>query len=65
MRSARRRLILPAAFALVVPTVLLGLAPSLNWFLAARFLQGLLLPFIFTVFVAYIADECPGPARCG
>ena len=58
----RRRLILPACFALVVPTALAGLAPSLEWFLLARFLQGLLLPFIFTVFVAYIADECPGPA---
>ncbi len=58
----RRRLILPASFALVVPTVMVGLAPSLHWFLFARFLQGLLLPFIFTVFVAYIADECPGPA---
>ncbi len=58
----RRRLILPACFALVVPTALAGLAPSLHWFLLARFLQGLLLPFIFTVFVAYIADECPGPA---
>ena len=58
----RRRLILPACFALVVPTALAGFAPSLNWFLLARFLQGLLLPFIFTVFVAYIADECPGAA---
>ena len=57
----RRRLILPACFALVLPTVLVALAPSLHWFLFGRFLQGLLLPFIFTVFVAYIADECPGP----
>ena len=58
----RRRLILPACFTLVVPTAMAGMAPSLDWFLFARFLQGLLLPFIFTVFVAYIADECPGPA---
>ena len=53
----------PAALITVpAPTALAGLAPSLPWFLLARFLQGLLLPFIFTVFVAYIADECPGPA---
>lgn len=58
----RRRLILPACFALVVPTALAGLAPSLHWLLAARFVQGLLMPFIFTVFVAFIADECDGPA---
>ncbi|MDT7951913.1 MAG: MFS transporter [Acetobacteraceae bacterium] len=58
----RRRLILPACFLLAAPTVLAGLAPGLPWFLAARFGQGLLLPFIFTVFVAFIADECPGAA---
>ena len=56
----RRRLILPACFALVAPTVMAALAQSFGAFLLARFLQGLLLPFIFTVFVAYIADECRG-----
>ena len=56
----RRRLVLPACFALAVPTALAGLAPSLPWFLLARFAQGLLLPFIFAVFVAYIADEHAG-----
>ena len=60
----RRRLILPACLALVVPTVLAGLAPNLGTLLAARFLQGLLLPFVFTVFVAYIADECTGEEGC-
>ena len=57
----RRRLILPASLALVAPTALIGLAPSFEWLLLARFVQGLLLPFIFTVTVAYIADECSGP----
>lgn len=56
----RRRLILPASFALVVPTILASLSPSLELLIAYRFLQGLLLPFIFAVTVAYIADECPG-----
>ncbi len=36
------------------------LAPSLEVLILCRFLQGLLLPFIFAVTVAYIADECPG-----
>ena len=57
----RRRLILPASVALCVPTLLASLSPSLDWLIVCRFLQGLLLPFIFAVTVAYIADECPGP----
>lgn len=57
----RRRLILPASFALALPTLLAGLAPNLETLIVCRFLQGLLLPFIFTVTVAYIADECAGP----
>ena len=56
----RRRLILPASFALVVPTFLASLSPSLDLLILCRFVQGLLLPFIFTVTVAYIADEWPG-----
>ena len=56
----RRRLILPASFALVIPTILASLSPSLELLIIYRFAQGLLLPFIFTVTVAYIADECPG-----
>jgi predicted MFS family arabinose efflux permease len=56
----RRRLILPASLALVLPTTLAGLSPSLDLLVLCRFVQGLLLPFIFAVTVAYIADECPG-----
>ena len=36
-------------------------APSLNALVLCRFAQGLLLPFIFAVTVAFIAEECPGP----
>ncbi len=57
----RRRLILGAGLALVVPTLLAAWAPGLDWLILCRFLQGLLLPFIFAVTVAYIAEECPGP----
>lgn len=56
----RRRLIVGASFLLVVPTALAAAAPSLDVLLWCRFLQGLTLPFIFTVTIAYIADECPG-----
>jgi len=57
----RRRLILGASLALVLPTLLAAWAPTLDWLILCRFLQGLLLPFIFAVTVAYIAEECPGP----
>ena len=56
----RRRLIMAASAALVVPTALAAAAPGLDTLVLCRFLQGLLLPFIFAVTVAYIADECPG-----
>ncbi len=57
----RRRLILSASLALAIPTLLAAAAPGLDWLILCRFLQGLLLPFIFAVTVAYIAEECPGP----
>ena len=56
----RRRLIVAASLLLVVPTALAATAPSLELLILCRFLQGLVLPFIFAVTVAYIADECPG-----
>ena len=57
----RRRLILGASLLLIVPTLLLGMAPSLSVMIFWRFVQGLLLPFIFAITVAYIAEERPGP----
>lgn len=58
----RKRLIVGAAFGVVVPTLLVAFSASLNALLVWRFLQGLLLPFIFAVTVAYIGEECEGPA---
>ncbi len=60
-RLGRKRVIVTAAFLLVLPTFMVALAPSLPVLLAWRFAQGLLLPFIFAVAIAYIADECDGP----
>ena len=59
-RLGRKRLIVTAACLLVVPTLLLAAARSLEVFVLLRFLQGLLLPFIFAVTVGYIGDECEG-----
>ena len=56
----RRRLILGAAFLLTLPTLAAAAAPTLTLLIACRFAQGLLLPFIFAVTVAYIAEECEG-----
>jgi YNFM family putative membrane transporter len=55
----RKRVIAISMFALIVPTVMVGLAPSLHALVAWRFVQGLLLPPIFAVTVAYIVEEWP------
>jgi YNFM family putative membrane transporter len=46
-------------FAVVVPTLIMTLVSSVPAFAFWRFAQGLLLPPIFTVAVAYIGDEWP------
>jgi MFS transporter, YNFM family, putative membrane transport protein len=46
-------------FATVVPTLLMMVVQSVPEMVAMRFVQGLLLPPIFTVAVAYIGDEWP------
>ena len=55
----RKRLITAAMFAIVVPTLLMTLASSVPQLVVLRFVQGLLVPPIFTVTVAYIGDEWP------
>ncbi|MGB6538656.1 MAG: MFS transporter [Xanthobacteraceae bacterium] len=55
----RKRLITAAMFAIVVPTLLMTLVSSVPAFVFWRFVQGLLLPPIFTVAIAYIGDEWP------
>jgi predicted MFS family arabinose efflux permease len=59
-RIGRRKVIVAAIFILVLPTALIATAGSLNEILVWRFLQGLLLPPIFAVAVAYIGEEWPG-----
>ena len=55
----RRRIIVAALFLLVAPTALIGVAQSLDQIVVLRFVQGLLLPPVFAVAVAYIGDELP------
>jgi MFS transporter, YNFM family, putative membrane transport protein len=55
----RKRLITAAMFAIVVPTVIMTFSASVPELTLWRFVQGLLLPPIFTVTVAYIGDEWP------
>jgi predicted MFS family arabinose efflux permease len=61
-RFGRKQLILWAAALLVIPTLCAAAAQSLGEFVACRFVQGLMLPFIFTITIAYIGDETAGPA---
>jgi len=56
----RKRIIAGAMALLVVPTILCGFSHSLNELVLWRFVQGLLLPPIFAVTVAYVGDEFPG-----
>lgn len=55
----RKRLITAAMFAIVLPTTIMIVAASVPQLTFWRFVQGLLLPPIFTVTVAYIGDEWP------
>src|SRR2546423_6978123 len=58
----RKRVIAAAMLAVVVPTIGAAFAPDVQALVAWRFIQGLLLPPIFAVTVAYIGDEWP-PAQ--
>jgi YNFM family putative membrane transporter len=55
----RKRVIVAAMFVLVVPTLMAGLASSLSALIFWRAVQGLVMPPIFAVTVAYIGDEWP------
>ncbi|MFY9840412.1 MAG: MFS transporter [Xanthobacteraceae bacterium] len=57
--TGRKRLITAAMFAVVVPTLIMTFAGSVPQLTFWRFVQGMLLPPIFAVAVAYIGDEWP------
>ncbi len=55
----RKRVIISAMAFLAVPTVLAAMAPTLSALVFWRFVQGLVLPPIFAVTIAYIGEEWP------
>ena len=56
-RLGRKRVIVPAAFLLAVPTLLAGTSSSYHQILLWRFWQGVFTPGIFAVTIAYINEE--------
>lgn len=55
----RKRLITAAMFAVAVPVLMETFAASAGSLILWRFVEGLLLPPIFTVVLAYVGDEWP------
>ena len=55
----RKRVIVTAMLGLTIPTVLAASAPGLNQLVGWRFLQGLFIPGIIAVAMAYISEETP------
>jgi predicted MFS family arabinose efflux permease len=61
----RKRVIVASMLALVVPTVMIAMAPDVQSLIVWRFIQGLTLPSIFAVIIAYIGDEWPAAEVAG
>ncbi len=61
----RKRVIVAAMILLTAPTLMIAFAPSLHALIVWRFVQGLVLPPIFTVVVAYIGEEWPPAEATG
>src|SRR3954469_2102246 len=61
----RKRVIVAAMLLLTIPTVMIALSPSLHTLIFWRFVQGLALPPVFTVVVAYIGEEWPPAEATG
>lgn len=56
-RLGRRRVIVPAAFLLVLPTALAATSQTLGQLIFWRFWQGVLTPGIFVITIAYVNEE--------
>lgn len=61
----RKRVIVTALALLAVPTLMAAWAPSLSALIVWRFVQGLMLPPIFAVAIAYIGEEFPPQQATG
>jgi MFS transporter, YNFM family, putative membrane transport protein len=58
-RAGRKRVIVVATLLLAIPTLLASTATTLPMLIFWRFLQGIVMPGIFGVAIAYIAEEWP------
>jgi YNFM family putative membrane transporter len=58
-RLSRKKVIVASIFALAVPTLLTATSTSLGVLIFWRFLQGLVMPGIFAIAIAYITEEWP------
>ncbi len=56
----RKKVIVPALFALAIPTLLAATSQSLPALIGWRFAQGLFVPGVIAVMMAYINEEFPG-----
>ncbi|MGD0615453.1 MAG: MFS transporter [Verrucomicrobiota bacterium] len=56
----RKKVIVPALFAMAVPTLLAATAQSLPALIFWRFMQGLFIPGVIAVIIAYINEEFAG-----
>jgi MFS transporter, YNFM family, putative membrane transport protein len=61
----RKRVITAAMMAMIAPSIMIAFAPSLDMIVFWRFMQGLLLPPIFAVTLAYIGGEWPADEAVG
>lgn len=55
----RKYIIIAAMFLVTIPTLMSALAPTLPEIVFWRFVQGLVMPPIFVVIIAYIGEEWP------
>ena len=55
----RKRVIFIAMIALSIPTIMAALAPTLHALVFWRFVQGLAMPPVFAVTIAYLGEELP------
>ena len=61
----RKRVITAAMAVLAFPTLMIAMAPDVQSIIVWRFIQGLTLPSIFAVIIAYIGDEWPAAEVAG
>lgn len=55
----RKRVIVIAMIVLAIPTIMSALAPNLHAMVFWRFVQGLAMPPVFAVIIAYLGEELP------